>query len=577
MDRKMVSDMDSQKAENLLNLALDTPEEERSQSQILDTGFDEQSGRWELIVRYSGNLKEILREYPQVEVYPLFRGYGVLIVPQEDVESLIALPQIIYVEKPKRLYFSIAQGKSASCINPLQYGSGNLTGKDVLVAVIDSGIDYWHEDFRNADGSSRILRLWDQVTGTVYTKEDLDDALMMGSREAALGKVPSIDTSGHGTAVAGIAAGNGRGGNGAVRGIAYESPLLIVKLGSPLRDSFPRTTQLMRAMQFVIEQAEYFKMPLVVNLSFGNSYGSHDGSSLLETYLDTIADMGRVSIVVGTGNEGSGEGHHMGVLRNGEEQVAEFSIAPFETGINLQLWKSYVDEFDVSLLSPSGVKAGPISRILGSQQILFEDTKVLLYYGKPSPYSIAQEIFMDFLPRKEYLGSGVWKLILTPKKIVDGRYDLWLPVGGVRNRSTRFLTPSPNTTLTIPSTADKVISVGAYNDAFQSLADFSGNGFTRRTDQVKPDLAAPGVDILTAKAGGGYESLTGTSFAAPFVSGTAALLMQWGIIEKHDPYLYGEKLKAYLLRGAKPIAGITVYPDNRVGYGALCAVDSIPR
>lgn len=569
--------MDSQKAENLLNLALDTPNDERSQSQILDTGFDEKSGRWELIVRYSGDLKEILREYPQVESYSLFRGYAVLIVPQEDVERLIALPQIIYVEKPKRLYFSIAQGKSASCINPLQYGSENLTGKDVLVAVIDSGIDYYHEDFRNVDGSSRILRLWDQVTGNVYTKEELDLALTMGSRDAALTKVPSIDVSGHGTAVAGIAAGNGRGGRGAVRGIAYESSLLIVKLGSPLKDSFPRTTQLMRAMQFVIEQAEYFKMPLVVNLSFGNSYGSHDGSSLLETYLDTIADIGRVSIVVGTGNEGSGEGHHMGMLREREEQVAEFSVAPFETGINLQLWKSYVDEFDVSLLSPSGVKAGPISQILGAQQIMFEDTKVLLYYGKPSPYSIAQEIFMDFLPRKDYLGSGVWKLILTPKKIVDGRYDLWLPVEGVRNHSTRFLTPSPNTTLTIPSTADKVISVGAYNDAFQSLTDFSGNGFTRRTDQVKPDLAAPGVDILTAKAGGGYESLTGTSFAAPFVSGTAALLMQWGIIEKNDPYLYGEKLKAYLLRGAKPIAGITVYPDNRVGYGALCAVDSIPR
>lgn len=569
--------MDSQKAENLLNLALDTPNDERSQSQILDTGFDEKSGRWELIVRYSGDLKEILREYPQVESYSLFRGYAVLIVPQEDVERLIALPQIIYVEKPKRLYFSIAQGKSASCINPLQYGSENLTGKGVLVAVIDSGIDYYHEDFRNVDGSSRILRLWDQVTGNVYTKEELDLALTMGSRDAALTKVPSIDVSGHGTAVAGIAAGNGRGGRGAVRGIAYESSLLIVKLGSPLKDSFPRTTQLMRAMQFAVEQAEYFKMPLVVNLSFGNSYGSHDGSSLLETYLDTIADIGRVSIVVGTGNEGSGEGHHMGMLREGEEQVVEFSIAPFETGINLQLWKSYVDEFDVSLLSPSGVKAGPISQILGAQQIMFEDTKVLLYYGKPSPYSIAQEIFMDFLPRKDYLGSGVWKLILTPKKIVDGRYDLWLPVEGVRNRSTRFLTPSPNTTLTIPSTADKVISVGAYNDAFQSLTDFSGNGFTRRTDQIKPDLAAPGVDILTAKAGGGYESLTGTSFAAPFVSGTAALLMQWGIIEKNDPYLYGEKLKAYLLRGAKPIAGITVYPDNRVGYGALCAVDSIPR
>lgn len=135
----------------------------------------------------------------------------------------------------------------------------------------------------------------------------------------------------------------------------------------------------------------------------------------------------------------------------------------------------------------------------------------------------------------------------------------------------------PETTLTIPSTASGVISVGAYNDSNLAYADFSGRGFTRQTRQVKPDLAAPGVDIITAKAGGGYEAVTGTSFAAPFVTGSAALLMQWGIVDGNDPFLYGEKVKAYLIRGARHLPGYTEWPNERVGYGALCVEESIPK
>ena len=201
---------------------------------------------------------------------------------------------------------------------------------------------------------------------------------------------------------------------------------------------------------------------------------------------------------------------------------------------------------------------------------------VLLYYGEPSPFLEYQEIFFDFLPKDNYVESGIWKFTLRPVRISDGRYDFWLPSAGALNRSTRFLRPTPDTTLTIPSTALRPISVGAYDDASQTYAGFSGRGNTRMYGIPKPDLVAPGVGIIAPARGGGYAPVTGTSFAAPLVAGAAALLMEWGIVQGNDPYLYGDKVKAYLRKGARPIPGESEYPNPRVGYGALCVADSIP-
>ena len=160
---------------------------------------------------------------------------------------------------------------------------------------------------------------------------------------------------------------------------------------------------------------------------------------------------------------------------------------------------------------------------------------------------------------------------------MHGRYDLWLPSASTLNSATRFLRPDPEITLTIPSTAALAISVGAYDDAYQAYADFSGRGFTRLTNQVKPDLSAPGTDIPAPRPGGGYTRVTGTSFAAPFVTGSAALLMEWGIVNGNDPYLYGEKIKAYLRRGARQVPGMEVWPNPMMGYGRLCVRNSIPE
>ena len=199
-----------------------------------------------------------------------------------------------------------------------------------------------------------------------------------------------------------------------------------------------------------------------------------------------------------------------------------------------------------------------------------DGTEILVLVGAPSPYSVNQEIFFEFLPAEDYIASGIWTFLLEPVEILTGEYQFYLPGAVVRSEDTRFFSPTPELTLTIPSTAERVITIGALNGSLEAYADFSGRGVRGREElpgfpETKPDLAAPGVGIMAARAGGGYASYTGTSFAAPLVTGAAALLMEWGIVRGNDPYLYGEKVKAYLQRGAQPVRGGGERPNDRVG------------
>ncbi|MBD5508616.1 MAG: S8 family peptidase [Lachnospiraceae bacterium] len=598
--------MDSQKNENILNLALDTSQENRERSLELNVGFDDRDKTWEVIVKYHGSLQE-LTDFGIV-VEELIAGYAILTVPESEMERLPDVEQIEYVEKPKRLFFSDAAGNTASCFAPGSRLSQTLTGRGVLVAVIDSGISYWNQDFRKSDGSTRILRLWDQVLDREYTREEINEALAAGSRQAAEQIVPSIDTSGHGTAVAGIAAGNGGERGAAYAGVARESELLIVRLGTPRANSFPRTTELMRALTYTVNIAREFGMPVAINLSFGNTYGAHNGTSLLERFIDNVSEIGRNVICVGSGNEGASGGHVGGSIRRvqrrennnmtnivnevggdvtGQGTRVEMTLGAYETGLNVQLWKEYTDRYLVTLVSPSGEAFQVDTDRPGKQVYQLQQTQILLYNGEPAPYMTGQELYFDLLPAagSRYLDQGVWTFRLRPLRIVTGNYTFYLPSATVRSADTRFVRTTPDVTLTIPSTAAKVVTVGAYDPVYEAYADFSGRGYlyeeqvgSRTSDTyVKPDLVAPGVGVIAPDRNGGYGPVTGTSFATPFVTGAAALLMQWGIVMGNDPYLYGEKVKAYLRKGAKPIRGVAEYPDARVGYGALCVENSLPE
>ena len=576
--------MTSQKIENLLNLALDATGTERLRSVNLQVGYNEMTNTWDVIILYSGTLERVSETAESVT--PLLKNFAIVRIREENIEKLASLEEVIYIEKPKRLFFEVADGRRVSCIDAVQTPRFRLTGKGVLIGVIDSGIEYANADFRQEDGATRIRFLWDQTVegtppegyriGSEFSAEQINEALQQPNRTMRLQKVPSVDISGHGTAVAGVAAGNGKNSGGRYRGTAPDAELIIVKLGNPGGVGFPRTAELMQAVDYIVQKAEMLQMPVSVNISFGNTYGAHNGTSLPERFLDAAAQIGRTLISVGTGNEGAEAGHTSGFVREGEETSVPLGVQERQGAFSLQIWTDYTDVIGVTIKTPSGERVSPIREVMGAQRFLTGKTEILLYYGEPSPYSGLNEIFLEFLPVDDYVNSGEWNIILVPEQIVTGRFEMWLPASYTLNEGTAFFYPTEELTLTIPSTASRVLTVAAYDADTMSYADFSGRGRKNQNNQ-KPDLAAPGVNVVSVQGEEGYASFTGTSFAAPFASGGAALLMEWGITEKNDLFLYGEKAKAFLRRGARELPGYDSWPNNQLGYGALCIRDSIPE
>lgn len=563
--------MADQKLENLLNISLQATKEEREKSEELGIGYDPEQNTWELIVRYTGSLDGLRIRYPQIRIRELLNQYAVLIVPETLVDAVSQETVIEYVEKPKQLYFELQAGKAASCINAVQQGMNNpfgLFGKGTIVAVIDTGIRAESMEFRNADGSTRILNIWDQTTGTEYDRSQIDEALQNETKDTE--GIPGADVLGHGTQVAAIACGSS--------GVAAQADILVVKLGLAAKNGFPRTTQLMEALDYVVRKAIDYGKPLAVNISFGNNYGDHTGSSLLENFINDIADSWKCSICIGSGNEGLGAVHTGGTLTEDMEETVELAVSSYETGLSIQIWKDYWDDIAVEIIAPSGRNLGRIQENSRVSRIRYEDMELLTYFGEPSPFRIRQEIYIDMIPQTVYIQSGLWKLRLIPRSIRNGRYDMWLPAQGALNFGTGFTSPDSASTFTIPSAAAKAVTVGAYDAGTGSAASFSGQGYIVEIGgslMVKPELAAPGVNVLVPSVSG-MARVSGTSYATPFVTGSAALLMEWGIVRGNDAFLYGEKLKAYLIKGAEPLAGAAV-PDTQTGWGRLCLKNSLPQ
>ena len=512
------------KIDSELLLALDVPETERIKTDDLNVGYSD--GVWELIVRYS---RSIVKEVNELNgsIKELLGEYGLVRIPRENIDRLSEIEGVLFIEKPRSLQYELLYSKIISCIEP-DVNRDENGGEGVYVAVIDSGIDYLHPDFI-VNGRTRIAVIYDEVTGRVYSREDIDNAIAENDRSLI------IDQSGHGTTVAGIAAGN--------NGVAFKSDIIVVKLGE---DNFFNTARLMEGVDFALRYAMENNRPIAINISIGNNYGAHDGTSLFETYIDYVTEIWKNNVIVGAGNEAD-KRIHAEVNLNDRSEVCEFSVGNYEESIAIQIWKRYWDDFYIGIETPSGERF-----VVPKDESIYEykslNETIYVYVGTATPYSYNSEMLIQIIPDNAYIKSGIWQITFYPDNIKDGRIDLWISGRTVLTGQTGFAGAVPETTLTIPSTSYRVITVGAYNGRTFSYAPFSGRGNTKNLVTVKPDISAPGVDISSPYPGGGYRLASGTSVATPFVTGAAAILMEWGIVKGNDLFMYGERLKAKLIR-----------------------------
>lgn len=461
----------------------------------------------------------------------------------------------------------------------------DLTGKGVLIGFLDSGIDYTHPAFLDSRGQSRILRIWDQSIpsdsyplsfpyGAEYKQEDLNRALASSDPYSI---VPSRDESGHGTALAGIAAGTSDQPE-AFTGAAPGSGILCVKLKPAkqyLRDWFLAAPQaevyqendIIAGFAYLIQTAELLRMPLIICLALGTNQGGHSGALPLSSVLNRYGDLPGIVPVAACGGE-AGRSHHYfpNIPSEQEYDNVEILVPENSRGFLCEIWGQAPQKLSVGFRSPVGetIPRIPIT-LQQSEKIEFalEETEIQIEYNLILPSSGSQLILMRFARPT----PGIWEVHVYSSDGDKSDYHMWLPMEGFSDPDITFLTPDPYTTLTAPSDAEAILSVGTYQSSDSSLWSYSGRGFTRLSD-IKPDIAAPGVSVTAPGPAASYISITGSSAAAALAAGAAALLMEWRMKRGRGSYLTAYETKIYFIRGAGRQDTI-LYPSREWGYGTL--------
>ena len=540
----------------------------------------------DFIVKYMQNVKDTMELFSGTSFQAINEIFGVLYVPLESMGEL-EVTGTSYNSIPKCYTYMDMEAAGASGITRLHdHPYLKLRGKGTAVAVIDSGIDYQNAVFRNA-GGSRIAYLWDQsledgtdIAGTevpygrLFRKNDIDQALAF---EDPFSVVPSRDTNGHGTALAGIAAGNMVPGEN-FTGAAPEATLIIIKvkpakqylrnfyLYPPDAEVF-QENDVMMAIAYAISWAKKLEMPLSICLGIGSSQGAHLGTNALSQYVDYVANFSQVSVSVAAGNEGNTRNHSTGIFSQEREQiVTELRVAEREQGFTMEFWGEPPEIYGLSIQSPTGELLEVRSSIGSRTQELsfvFVETKVYVNYiliERQTGYSL---VYIRFF----HPASGIWKIFTQARNRQNVQFHMWLPVEGLISQDTYFLEPSPYTTVTAPGDARNSITATAYQHRDGSIYIAAGRGYTP-DGMITPHLAAPGVNVKVPLVRGGFGTRSGTSISAAQMSGIAALLFEWAIIRDNQPFFTGSSVKYYLQRGARREENMQ-YPNPEWGYGKV--------
>ena len=460
----------------------------------------------------------------------------------------------------------------------------DLYGEGVLMGFLDTGIDYRNPLFRNEDGTTRIVSIWDQtiVTGTTppvfpygseYTEEQINQALQSDN---PLDIVPSMDENGHGTFMAGVSAGNIDEAND-FSGIAPNADIVVVKLrqaSNKLRDFFLvdqgidcfAENDVLAAVSYLLKKAKQLNKPIVICFGVGTSAGDHNGSSPLSRYIDTVGYTAGVSFVCGTGNEGN-RGHHYqsNSILSGAYEELEVNVGEGESGFTMELWASTPALFAIGLTSPSGEVINEIQPRLGKKEtvrFVLEKTVVTIAYFLVEEGSGDMLVFMRFAAP----ARGIWKIRAYNRSPAVSSFSIWLPIDNFIGNATYFNRSEPDVTITDPGNAITIATVSVYNSQTDSIYIHSGRGFTRN-GRVQPAVAAPGVEIFGPLLNNQFGRLTGSSVSAAVGAGIAALLMEWAIIQENDIDANSNAIRQYLIIGAKERD--IVYPNREWGYGEI--------
>lgn len=558
-----------------------TPEERK---RILSNDYAD------LLIAYTKS-ENILTGFPNGSYEILNESFALVHIPVSAITENIVLEQG-YSVMPTCFGMISNNSFEASGIDKLRnIPRLNLRGQGVLLGFVDSGIEYTNPVFQKADGSTRIVSIWDQSIdsedrnpegtfyGTEFNSDDINNAL---KNQNPLTIVPSKDDVGHGTMLAGIAAGS-ETPDQKFSGVVPDSELIVVKLkpAKPYLKEFFRIPQdvtcyqendIMLGLQYLIRIAEKLNRPIAICVAIGTSQGAHDGRGSLSNYLSLLGDTTGVGIVVAAGNEGNAKRHYYGTVDPavGYDTV-ELRIGEKESGFTMELWGDSPSVFSIDILSPSGEYIPRIPARLDDYReisFLFEQTKILVNYQMIESQSGDQLILVRF----QNPTPGIWRFKVYGKSDLTLGFNVWLPMDHFMTDETYFLKPNPYDTVLSLGNSYVPIIVTAYNTTDNSLYANASKGYSR-DNYIVPQIAAPGVNILAPAPGNTFAEVTGSSAAAAHTTGVTAMLLEWGIINENYTNMSSTEIKKFLIRGAQRRKDLT-YPNQDWGYGILNAYNT---